>query len=202
MVTPESGISAGPGPVRVNQDNDVEDAVLVRRILAGEVRAARALYDRHVQRVHAVAYRVVRDDHVAEDVTQEAFLRAFRGLGTYRGGAPLRAWLSAIAVSAALDTLRKTRPARRTEVPLEDAGDVGDATAAADPILRQLIQRALDDLPEAQRVVLTLFALEGYSHADIAASLGIPVATSKTRLFHARAALREALGPHAPESRT
>jgi RNA polymerase sigma-70 factor (ECF subfamily) len=84
------------------------------------------------------------------------------------------------------------------EVSLETIGDMRAETPEPEPILRDRLQVAIEALPDGQRDVLTMF-IEGYGHAEIAATLDIPVATSKTRLFHARATLRQALGAYAPE---
>ena len=202
METPVRTSAATQPPVTIDSI-DGEDAVLVRRILAGDAQAARLLYDRYVEHVYRCAKRILRDDFLAQDATQEAFLRAFKRLDVYRGDAPLRAWLIAIAVSCAYDEVRRRGSAvRMSEVPIDAVGDIGAAAAEPEPILRDRLREAINALPEGQRDVVTMFAIEGYGHNEIAAALDIPVATSKTRLFQARATLRKALGAYAPGSDT
>ena len=99
----------------------MDDRELIGRVLAGDPRAERALYDAHVDRVYRLVYRMADDPHRAQDYTQEAFIRAFRRLGDFRGESALSTWLCSIAISVTLNGLRSLRRAREREVGLDDA---------------------------------------------------------------------------------
>ena len=174
-----------------------DQGVLIARVLAGDMGAARALYDAHVDRVYRVAARIVGDDERARDCTQEAFVRAFRKLAQFRGDSALATWLHAIAVAVALDEAKRLRLAREREADLDDAAGSAERGEAggfgAEPDLKARMARAIDALPEIYRTVFVMYDVEGYTHPEIGAALGLPVGTSKARLSHARARLREAL---------
>lgn len=155
--------------------------------------AARTLYDAHVDAVYRVAGRIVGDPELARDCTQEAFIRAFRGLRGFRGQASLRTWLHAIAASVAIDEARRTKKLRARELELDEADAVATGGGEPDPELRTRLAQAIDALPEIQRVVFVMYDVEGFTHAEIGSALGIPEGTSKARLSYARAQLREAL---------
>jgi RNA polymerase sigma-70 factor (ECF subfamily) len=175
----------------------VDDRDLIGRVLAGDSRAERELYDAHVDRVFRLVYRMVGDAHRAQDYTQEAFIRAFRRLADFRGESALSTWLCAIAVSVALNGLRSLRRAREREVGLDEAPGLGTRSVEADPDLKARLTRAIDGLPNGYRTVFVMHDVEGYTHQEIAATLGVQPGTSKAQLFRARARLREALADFA-----
>lgn len=173
------------------------DARLVARIRSGDATAVRPLYDRHADRVYRTAWRVLRDRAEAEAVTQDVFVRALSALDQVRDTTVLSAWLNAIAARAAYDALRSQRRQLRRFLPL-DHSDVAAATASqSDPLLGDHLRRAIAGLSSKLQIVLVMYAVEGFNHAEIAAALGIPVATSKTRLSQARALLRLQLAAYA-----
>ena len=167
---------------------------LVGRAKGGDEVAFRALYDANVDRVYRLAYRMAGEDDLARDFTQEAFLRAWQRLDQFRGGAAFSTWLHAIAVSVALNGLRKVDRHRRRERPLEDAAHVAPERRGLDPDARERLKGAGDELPEIYRTVFLMHDLEGYGHAEIAQVLGVAEGTSKARLFRAREKLRASLG--------
>jgi RNA polymerase sigma-70 factor (ECF subfamily) len=177
----------------------VDDRQLIARVLAGEGSAERELFDRHVDRVYRLAYRLAGDPDLAQDFTQETFIRAFERLGDFRGDSSLATWLHAIAVSVSLNGLRRAKRHDAREVALEEASDVGRATREAEPDLKHRLTRAIDELPEIHRTVFIMYDMEGYTHDEIGHALGIPTGTSKARLSYARRALREALADFAGE---
>lgn len=134
------------------------------------------------------------DDDLARDFTQDAFLRAWERLDQFRGEAAFSTWLHSIAVSVALNGLRKVDRHRKRERSLEDAAHLVHGTRPVEPELRERIEDAVDGLPETYRTVFLMHDLEGYKHHEIAQALGVAEGTSKARLFRARAKLREALG--------
>ena len=186
-------------------DNDptirsrVHDQELIGRVLAGDPSAERALYDAHVDRVFRLVYRMAGDLDRAKDYTQETFIKAFDRLRDFRGDAALSTWLGSIAISITLNGLRKVRRARDREVSLDDNMPVGRVAGAAEPDLKARLSQAIDDLPEGYRAVFVMHDVEGYTHQEIAASLGVHPGTSKAQLFRARARLRVALADFAKE---
>lgn len=177
----------------------MDDRELIGRVLAGDTRAERELYDAHVDRVFRLVYRMAGDLHRAQDYTQEAFVRAFRRLADFRGESALSTWLCSIAISVTLNGLRSVKRAREREVGLEDVPALGTRPVEADPDLKQRLARAIDGLPEGYRMVFVMHDVEGYTHGQIAAALGVQPGTSKAQLFRARARLRAALADFARE---
>jgi RNA polymerase sigma-70 factor, ECF subfamily len=177
----------------------VHDQELIGRVLAGDPRAERALYDAHVDRVFRLVYRMAGDLDRAQDYTQETFIKAFDRLADFRGEAKLATWLGSIAISITLNGLRKLRRAREREVSLDEGPQLGRTTRNAEPDLKERLSQAIDDLPEGYRAVFVMHEVEGYTHEEIAASLGVHPGTSKAQLFRARARLREALADFVKE---
>ena len=175
----------------------MDDRDLIGRVLAGDSRAERELYDANVDRVFRLVYRMAGDPHRAQDYTQETFIRAFRRLADFRGESALSTWLCSIAVSVTLNGLRALRRAREREVGLDEAPGLGTRTVEADPDLKTRLTRAIDGLPNGYRTVFVMHDVEGYTHQEIAATLGVQPGTSKAQLFRARARLREALADFA-----
>ncbi len=173
----------------------MDDRTLIARVLAGDPTAERALYDAHVDRVFRLVYRLAGDRDRAEDYTQETFIRAFGKLGEFRGEAALSTWICSIAVSVALNGLRKVKRLRNREVELEvvEPALPGASRPAAEPDLRDRMAQAIDNLPEGYRTVFLMHDVEGYTHEEIGRALGVQSGTSKAQLFRARAKLRTAL---------
>ena len=165
---------------------------LLTRAQARDPVAERAIYDTHVDRVYRLAFRLAGDAELAKEFTQDAFVRAFERLETFRGDSALSTWLHAITVSVALNGLRKVRRLKR-EVQLEHAESLGSDRPRSDPLLRQRLNDAIDRLPTGYRTVFVMHDVEGFTHEEIGAALGIEVGTSKAQLFRARARLRERL---------
>ncbi|AHG87845.1 RNA polymerase sigma factor, sigma-70 family [Gemmatirosa kalamazoonensis] len=172
---------------------------LIARAVAGDMAAQRALYDQHVDRVYRLAYRLAGDEELARDFTQETFVRAFDRLGSFRGDSSLGTWLHAIGVSVALNGLRKVKRWRSRETQLDDALTVGTTARTSEPDLKERLRQAVDALPEGYRTVFVMHDVEGYTHEEIAQTLGIQPGTSKAQLFRARAKLRTALADFAGE---
>ena len=171
--------------------NDLE---LVERAKQGDQEAFRRLYDANVDRIYRLTYRMAGSDELARDFTQEAFLRAWQRLEQFRGDAAFSTWLHSIAVSVSLNGIRKVDRHRKRERSLEDAAHVAHSGPGVDPQVRERLQGAVDELPEMYRTVFLMHDLEGYSHGEIAETLGVAEGTSKARLFRARAKLRASLG--------
>jgi RNA polymerase sigma-70 factor (ECF subfamily) len=180
------------------RDSGDDERQLVRRARRGEREAEYALYREHAPRVHRLVYRLCGDIELTDDVVQDTFVKAFSRLTEFREEASLGTWVHRIAVNMTLNAIRsEQRRAKRFTVldestPLDDGGSV-------DPDLKRALSVAVAELTEAQRTVFVMHALEGYTHVEIGEILGISEGTSKGRLFHARARLKEILAAFAPE---
>jgi len=174
----------------------VTEPDLIARVVAGDRLAARALYDAHAGRVHRLAFRLTGDPQLAEEVTQDTFVRAIAHLGQFRGECALTSWLHRITVSVALNATRgaKRRQGREMSIEEADVDALHVETERIDPLLRDRLHRAIDALSPIYRTVIVMHDFEGYSHVEIAEVLDIPVGTCRSRLFLARAQLRVALG--------
>jgi len=176
----------------------VHEADLIARVRAGEPAAERELYDAHVDRVYRLAYRLAGDADLARDITQDAFIRAFERLAEFRGEARFATWLHTIALTVAMNALRKVKRLRR-EVSLEEGVHVAATTREAEPDLTQRLAAAIDALPEGYRAVFVMHDVEGFTHEEIGGALGVEAGTSKAQLSRARAKLRVALAAFAGE---
>jgi RNA polymerase sigma-70 factor (ECF subfamily) len=178
-------------------DQRLLDRQLVNRCLAGESTAERALYDAHVERIYRLMHRMAGDGDLASDFTQETFIRAFERLQQYRGDSSLATWLHTIAVSVALNGMRKVKRIRGNTDNLDEAPAIAVEPKGFSADLKARLHSAVDALSEKLRPVFLMHDVEGYTHEEIANTLGIPVGTSKARLFDARAKLRLALAAFA-----
>ncbi len=149
------------------------------------------LYEAHARRVYGVVRRLAGDDHLAEDLSQEAWIRAFEKLHLFRGEASFGTWMYRLATNVALNRLR--RMSRRPEVEAE-ARLHSSIRAPDDGILtRRALSWALDRLPPGYRQVLVLHDVEGWTHQEIAERLNVTAGTSKSQLHKARARMRDLL---------
>ena len=177
----------------------MDERELTARAKLGDEAAQRALYDAHVDRVYWLAYRMSGRHDLAQDLTQDVFIRAFDRIKDYRGDAPFGAWLHAITTSVVLNGLRKVKRFDQREAVLEEAAMVTSPTREAEPDLKERLAQAIEALPEGCRVTFLMHDVEGFTHEEIAAALGVQPGTSKAQLFRARAKLREALADFAGE---
>jgi RNA polymerase sigma-70 factor (ECF subfamily) len=175
------------------------DTALAVQAAAGDREAFGSLVERHQAAVRRLTRAVTGDAHDADDAAQDAFLSALDRIETYDPSRPFGPWLMRIATNASIDLVRR-RTVRRTDAlderaPSRQLSPASDAEAAE---IRAELRTALAQLPERQRVAVTLFDVEGYSHAEIAAVLEIPAGTVRSDVFHARRALRVALEAFGP----
>ena len=177
----------------------MDEAELIARARAGEPAAERALYEAHVDRVYRLAYRLAGDEDLARDFTQDTFIRAFERLHEFRGESQFSTWLHPIATTVALNGLRKVKRFRQRETDLDEGRDVAGTGRNAEPDLKQRLATAIDSLAEGYRTVFVMHDVEGYTHEEIGAALGVETGTSKAQLSRARARLRVALADFAGE---
>ena len=190
-----------PMPMPTTADSDAaafeagEDAILVRRAASADVAAFETLYRRHHRRVHGVIVRLVGQAGArAEDLTQEAFVRAWQALPSFRFESAVSTWLHRLAVNTALMELR----ARRSRPLADDDEDALESLSTPDTaghaVLGRDLERAVATLPPRARAVLVLHDVEGWKHEEIAEELGMAVGSSKAQLHRARGLLRTRIG--------
>ncbi len=182
-----------------------EDREVVRRVQAGETEAFEVLVEKYKRKTFRLAYGVLRDQEEALDVSQEAFVKAFRSLPKFKGESAFYTWLFRITMNVALDRKRQRTSRARSlgteDVPPEEwertavATDISPDDEAASAERRARIGHALESLPEHHRSIIILSDIEGLSYREIAEVLAIPMGTVMSRLHNARKRLREALGP-------
>lgn len=184
-----------------------EDRALIVQAQKGDHAAFRKLVDRHQRRAFAIAVGLVRDENDAREIVQEAFLRVYRGIGTFEGGSSFFTWLYRIVTNLAIDLMRK--PGRRA-AELDETRNVADDPEGelalvsridgADPIdvvrrkeMAARIQTALDALPSYHRAVIIMREVDGLSYEEMAEAMGVSKGTIMSRLFHARQKMQKAL---------
>ena len=168
---------------------------LVSRAQRGDLTAFENLYRSHVGRVHAICLRMVADPERAEDLTQEAFIRAWKKLRTFRGRSAFSTWLHRLTVNVVLAEIR-TRGRRQDEgVDTAELQSIPDPRPTDRPGAALDLERAIATLPSRARTVFVLHDVEGYRHAEIGKLMGIATGTSKAHLHRARQLLREVLRP-------
>jgi RNA polymerase sigma-70 factor, ECF subfamily len=187
---------------------DTDDSALIEKCRAGDVAAFEPLVEKYRQRVWRLAYNVLRDREEAWDVAQEAFIKAYQALPSFRGQSAFYTWLYRIAMNVAADRARSRAAQGRAfgteRVPEEDwervitdpnPAEASPADAAVRREERRKIMQALDQLSEDHRRIIMLGDLEGLSYREIAETLEIPMGTVMSRLHNARKRLRDVLGP-------
>ncbi len=186
-----------------------EDNALILAAQQGDPQAFRKLVERHQRRVFAIAVGIVRDENDARELTQEAFIRVYKGLDQFKGGSSFFTWLYRIVTNLAIDLMR--RPGRRDAEFVDDRyandGQSDEALApfmshvdGADPFqavrrgeITRRLQEALDALPPYHLGVILMREVEGMSYEEMAQAMGVSKGTIMSRLFHARQKLQRAL---------
>jgi RNA polymerase sigma-70 factor, ECF subfamily len=184
-----------------------DDADLAQGIGARDGRAFEIVMRRHNRMLFRIARSILVDEAEAEDAVQEAYLAAYRNIGSFRGGAKLSTWLARIVINESYGRLRKQKrggvvvpfdssersEALSQEIAMADVTTEQPETAAMRGELRRLLERRIDELPAQFRTVFVLRDVEEMSVEEAAECLDIPAATVRTRAFRARALLRESL---------
>jgi RNA polymerase sigma-70 factor (ECF subfamily) len=187
------------------------DETVIAQILSGRTASFEVLMRRYNERLYRAARSIVRNDQEAEDVMQQAYVNAFTHLRQFNGSAKFSTWLTRIAINEALARVR----GRSRYAPLDDQFPDTESFMVSNPSqsperlaftreLRELLEGAIDSLPDGMREVFVLREVEGLSTADVAACLDVSEDVIKTRLSRGRAALRrgltERVGPNVPEA--
>lgn len=172
-----------------NGSDAADDRRLAAACASGEARAFEEIYRRLGERMKSIAWNHLGNTSDAEDAVQEAFIKIHRAASTYTGEASFATWAYRILVNTCLDTLRK-RKRRIEEAPIETIG-IERSGMSIDDAKRMTLRKLLDELPLQKRTVFTLFEIEGLSHAEIGAILGITEGNSKWILFATKKELQE-----------
>jgi RNA polymerase sigma-70 factor (ECF subfamily) len=181
------------GVITTVDSSDLGDHSLVQRAAAGDIEAFEELYRVNVGRVYALCLRMAGDPTLAEELAQEAFVRAWQKLGSFRGASAFSTWLHRVSVNVVLGHRRSTtrREARvrplGDDLPREVAGREAGTAESID------LERAISSLPDGARKVFVLHDMEGFRHHEVSSLMGIAVGTSKAQLHRARKLLRKAL---------
>ena len=185
----------GAGPAKQAGPDEAEDeAALVARVAAGEAPAFRALVDRHLPTVLAIARRMLRDDAEAEDVAQETLLRLWRNAARLElGEGGVRPWLRRVAANLCIDRVRAQRNTSLGEALPEEVEPASQMTTLVERELGRRVDAALKALPERQRLALTLFHYEGMSQIEVGEAMGISDEAVESLLARARRALKASL---------
>ncbi|MFH1688813.1 MAG: sigma-70 family RNA polymerase sigma factor [Candidatus Eisenbacteria bacterium] len=199
-----------------NEQRDPKEVDLekVRAAQAGDREAFGYLVERHKDIVYAVAYRFARDPDLALDLSQNVFIRAYRGIKTFKGKSSFSTWLYRIAMNTCIDwTRKKARSVDSLAVPEEVAEYAGSepiiASLPREPgdnalssELGEQIQKAVDLLPDYHKSVFVLYEVEGLSYKEIADVVGCSIGTVMSRLHYARKKLRVMLAPYVEGGRS
>ncbi|MBT8479446.1 MAG: RNA polymerase sigma factor [Gemmatimonadetes bacterium] len=172
-----------------------EEQALVRAVQDGDDDAFGALVDRYLEAAFATALSVLRNTHDAEDAVQSAFIRALERIDQLKPGSPFGPWFYRVLRSTCLNLRRREALRSHEEIPVSAAGGRNPDRDLQEELTRETVMVALGELPEMQRLAITLYDLEGYSHQEIGDILGIAVGTSRAHVHHARRALRKLIGP-------
>lgn len=171
----------------------MDDQLLVKRAQEGDTEAFEALYHQHIGRVYAVCLRMCREKGKAEEMAQEAFVRAWEKLASFRGESQFSTWLHRLTVNVVLGALRKQGRCGERETVLDDLSHLEHPTREAHPGDVADLESAMDTLPDGARAAFILHDVEGYKHHEIAEMTGIATGTSKAHVHRARKLLREVL---------
>lgn len=180
----------------------MDEKILAERARKGDLDAFNELVIRYQKSAYNVAYRILGDAEAAADAVQDAFLKAFRGIGHFKGGS-FKTWIFRIVTNTCYDILRARRrhptsslngmEVELNHTPLGNAGAESPEDYAIRRELNRLIQEAINSLPPDQRAVVVLSDIEGFDYREISQTLGIPLGTVKSRLSRARAKVRDYL---------
>ncbi|WP_343747365.1 RNA polymerase sigma factor [Fluviicola sp.] len=171
----------------------MEDLTLVNECAKGNSKAQRALFDKFAPKMLAVCQRYLRNNQEAEDVLQDGFVKVFQKIVDFKMEGSLEGWIRRIIVNTALDTIRKNKKLL-DDVQVEEVQyKVSFTDHQFEGMDLAQLMKLINEMPDGYRVVFNMFAIEGYSHKEIADTLGVTENTSKSQYSRARAFLRTQL---------
>lgn len=169
----------------------MDEQELIQGCIAARPKAQKALFDIYAPKLYVVCLRYLKDQMRAQDVLQDTFVKIFAHIGNYKSEGAFEGWLKRIAVNTCLDQLRKDKKLL-TDVSLEDVSHkLAHQDYSAEKLMADDLLKLVQALPDGYRTVFNLFAIEGFSHQEIAQQLSISESTSKTQYLRARAYLKE-----------
>ena len=191
-------VATHPGLVREASYGVLNDLELVHQSQSGDPEAFSELVRRHQHVIYNVAYRFMRDGNLAEDMAQEAFLKAYRLLKGFRGDCSFSTWMYRVTCSVCLTELNRRK--RRGEVELQPSHDALQAVEPPQNVdMPERIRRCVGKLPDRYAQVITLYYLKGISYEEIAQVMEVPMGTLKTWMFRARKQLRRVVEEELPQ---
>lgn len=171
----------------------MDDLTLVNECAKGNSKAQRALFDKFAPKMLAVCQRYLRNNQEAEDVLQDGFVKVFQKIVDFKMEGSLEGWIRRIVVNTALDTIRKNKKLL-DDIQVEEVQyKVSFTDHQFDGMDLAQLMKLINEMPDGYRIVFNMFAIEGYSHKEIADSLGVTENTSKSQYSRARAFLRTQL---------
>jgi len=169
----------------------MEEQELIKGCIAARPKAQKALFDIYAPKLYVVCLRYMKDQMRAQDVLQDTFVKIFAHIGNYKSEGAFEGWLKKIAVNTSLDQLRKDKKLL-TDVSLDDVSHkIAHQDYSVEKLMADDLLKLVQALPDGYRTVFNLFAIEGFSHQEIAQQLSISESTSKTQYLRARAYLKE-----------
>lgn len=169
----------------------MDEQELIQDCVAARPKAQKALFDIYAPKLYVVCLRYLKDQMRAQDVLQDTFVKIFANIGNYKSEGAFEGWLKKIAVNTCLDQLRKDKKLL-TDVSIDDVSHkLAHHDYSAEKLMADDLLKLVQALPDGYRTVFNLFAIEGYSHQEIAQQLGISESTSKTQYLRARAYLKD-----------
>ena len=181
-------------PRNINQDPRLTEVQLIKGCIKGDVICQKELYNLFARKMMGVCMRYTKSQDEAQDILQDGFVKMFKSIEQYNGKGSLEGWIRRIVVNTALASLRKFNPLHTSSdvADLEISGSTGDGIISA--LSAQDLLAIIQKLPDGYRIVFSLYAIEGYSHKEIAEQLNITESTSKSQFSRARAALQIMVG--------
>jgi len=169
----------------------MDDTTLVIECVKGNPRAQRMLFDRFSSKMLGVCLRYAKDSEQAEDILQDGFVKVFTKLKDFKNEGSLEGWIRRVMVNTALDQIRKNTKTLG-DVSVEDVQyKIENNDHIAEQLMAEDLLKLVNSMPDGYKVVFNMFAIEGYTHREIADTLGISESTSKSQYSRARAYLRE-----------
>jgi len=173
-----------------------DDKTLIERFNQGDENAFKILVIKHKERVRNLVAYTINNQHQADDLTQEVFIKVYKNLSKFRHEAKFTSWMYTITLNVCRDEMRKKGLKRFFNyTPIENTSGLGSFDPYERMDIKQMVQQAISQLPEKLRLPLYLKDIEGFTYEDISQMVGCEMGTVKSRLFRAREALREILKP-------
>jgi RNA polymerase sigma-70 factor (ECF subfamily) len=171
----------------------MDERTLIDKCLKGDQRSQRALFEKYAPKMYTVCLRYSKDSDEAQDILQEAFIKVFGKLDVYTGNGSFEGWIRRITVNTALDTIRRNLKFQDTGAIDDHSFRLEQETFHSAGLEEEDLLKLIGELPTGYRVVFNMFAIEGYSHKEIAEQLDISENTSKSQYSRARAYLIQKL---------